>query len=161
MGLPGVGKDHCATKLSQMLSCVHIDADMFLTIYDKQALIAETFTQKNRLNKLSRLCAEINLQLEINTDVTVADSLPDEVSRQFVQNNLNDNVRFILVQSPKLLHRTRLSNRSNHFFSEDMLPGYVKKHWEPVRIPHSVLINDTSVESKLLDRLKLQVVEDI
>jgi gluconate kinase len=155
---PGVGKDYCAEKLSQLLSCPYLDADDFLTSHDKQALIDETFTAQDRLNKLARICNEIKLLLHENTDIAIADSLPDEASRMFVHDYFNGNVRFVLVLTPSALHRQRLKERTNHFFTEDLVDSYIKKNWEPLNLPHKILHNNRD-EQGLNDQLRQLITE--
>lgn len=157
IGYPGVGKDYCAKKLSQLLVCPHIDADDFLTKENKQSLIAGKFGSHDRLQKLNRICEKVKILLETNDSITVADSLPDQASRNFVVNYFGKNVRFILVKSSDSIHHGRLMARSDHFFTHELIEDYIKNNWQEIdedTMSFSILINEHKSEAELIKALQ-------
>jgi gluconate kinase len=146
-GFPGVGKDYCAKVASRLINAAYLNVDDFLTEEDKEKLIDGTFNQHDRLNKLMRVKAFIESSMD-KGNIVVADSLPDNLSRSFLKKSL-ENIVFILVEADVKIHKKRLKERKNHFFTESLLDDWKMKHWEEVNIPHIILRNDENGEKKI------------
>lgn len=152
-GYPGVGKDFLAKKLSKVINIPYIDADDFLTPTDKQKLIKGTFAQKDRIRKLKRIIAHINKLLSKHSHLTAADSLPDNLSRNFLLETFKSNIIFIYVTVPKSAHLKQLKERKGHFFKAELLDTWIKKHWEDIQIPYIPFKNLSGDEKKMEKRL--------
>lgn len=146
-GLPGIGKDYCAERLSQLLQCPHLDADNYLNEIERTKLLAGSFNSDDRLAKLKRICDDICVKLNENNCLTVADSLPNEAARRFILDTFSGDVALIFVSAPSHIHQQRLSARQDHFFTPDLLKDYVKNNWQPVQCQHIELVNDLDAES--------------
>ena len=146
IGYPGVGKDYCAARLSILLKCQHIDADSYLTDGERKKLLRSRFTAADRLLKLQRICDDITLKLlDVNTEnITVADSLPNQEARDYVLSHIPGEIMLVYVVAPEDIHRQRIADRKNHFFTEDLLDDYIANNWEPVQAQHKTLVNDGS-----------------
>ncbi|OGE64288.1 hypothetical protein A3I48_03610 [Candidatus Daviesbacteria bacterium RIFCSPLOWO2_02_FULL_36_7] len=155
-GYPGVGKDYLAEKLSQLVSIPHIDADNFLTNTDKKKLIEGKFTQKDRIRKLKRIVVYIKKILPKYSNLAIADSLPDNLSRKFLFDTFIANITFIYVSAPKTIHLKHLKGRKGHFFKAEMLDPWIKKHWEAIQIPYTPFKTVTG-NSKILDKKLLEI----
>lgn len=153
-GYPGVGKDFCAQTLGRLLACPYIDADDYLLEADLQVLKAGNFTVQQRLDKLERISTDIERALKTQDHLTIADSLPDELSRQFLLDKFGKNILLIRVVSDDSLHRQRLKNRKGHFFKDEMLDQYLSQHWQPVQKPHVLLVNNAEYATQIEDQLK-------
>ena len=156
-GYPGIGKDFCAKRLSQLLSCLNIDADTYLTDPERQKLKNGTFTSEDRINKLRRICDDLSSKLENNNDITIGDSLPNQAAREYIANYFGDKVVMILILSESKLHNKRITNRKNHFFTKDILKDYIKNNWEPVTIDCLKLNNDSD-NIQELDKGLLEII---
>lgn len=143
-GYPGIGKDYCAKHLSRIGKFPHIDADDFLTIEDREKLLKNTFTQKDRLRKLERIVFHLEKLLLTNQHIAVADSLPDNKSREYILKAFPDNIKLILVTVAPTTHKERLQNRKNHFFTKDLLEEYIRKNWQPIKVPFIKFVNNSS-----------------
>ena len=155
-GFPGIGKDFCAKRLKKLINAKYIHIDSFLTKQDKQKLIDGTFSTEDRLNKLKRTADYFKKVLKKNKHIVAADSLPDHQSRNFLYKNFQNNIVFILVKVSAEIHKRRIHERENHFFTEDMLAHWEKKHWvEPIKIPYLVLDNNKDGDK----HIKLEVVK--
>lgn len=153
-GYPGIGKDYCAKRLSELLNCLNIDADTYLTDKERAKLKNGTFTADDRADKLQRICDDIADKLIKNKDITIGDSLPNQAAREFIVKYFGDNVKMILVQSSAEVHQKHISERKDHFFTEDILKDYIDSNWEPIKIKHQTIINDSNDLSSLDDQLK-------
>lgn len=156
-GFPGTGKDYAAKALSELKYASYVHIDDFLTKKDKEKLTKGNFSTEDRLRKLTRAVKDINGLVNKNKNVVAADSLPDHRSRNFLIENFKDNIAFIRVVVSPEIHKQRFINRKNHFFTEELLDNWVKKHWqEPIKIPHIDLDNNEEGIKNL--KLKLQKI---
>ena len=152
-GYPGIGKDYVAARLGQLTSIPHINADRFLTEEERNKLAAGTFTASERLNKLKRVTDYLE---NIEEDIAIADSLPDNSSREFLRDRFKDQILFILVTASQEAHEKRIKNRKGHFFTWEMLKDYVEKHWQALGdFPYLVLKNENLNE----DDLKMELLK--
>ena len=138
-GFPGIGKDYCAKKLSRLAKIPHLDADNFLTDLDKNKLMSGTFSDEDRIKKLTRIITYMKSLKYPN--LTIGDSLPTEASRKFVLESLGRDVVLILVRSDPKIHRERIRRRRGHFFREEHLDSWIDKHWQEVKVDHLDLEN--------------------
>lgn len=153
-GLPGSGKDYCAKLMKKLIKARYFHIDDFLTEEDKEKLINGTFTISDRINKLKRVSSdlsEIDLSL---VNIVAADSLPDTKSRGLLQTRFGNNIMFIYVRVEPKTHERRMKERKNHFFTYSLLDSWVKKHWEPVNMPHIVVDNNSDGDEVLTKLLK-------
>lgn len=150
-GYPGIGKDYCAEQLSKIGKFPHIDADDFLTKNDREKLLKGTFSVEDRLKKLQRIVSSLRKLLKTDKDIAIGDSLPDNKSRKFILNSFPNNIKLILITADSEKHKKRISNRKNHFFTEELLEDY-KKKWEEISVRHIVFENNNTKD--LNSRLK-------
>lgn len=143
-GYPGIGKDYCAKRLSEIKKFPYIDADDFLTDEDIQKLLNKRFTVEDRLLKLERIITHINNLQKHHENIAVADSLPDNASRNLVKNSFSENIKLILVTAPEEVHKKRISKRKKHFFTIGLLEDYIKKNWKKVNVPYTEFENTNS-----------------
>ncbi len=141
-GYPGIGKDYCARELSLIGKFPHVDADDFLTEEDRKKLLTHKFTSQDRMLKLTRIVDHIKNMQKHHHDIAVADSLPDNISREFILRSFNIDIRLILVTAPPEIHKKRLAKRKNHFFTENLLDIYIRKNWQEIKVPHKEFVND-------------------
>ncbi len=129
-GYPGIGKDYCARRLSEITDCFYVHADAYLTISEKEKLQLGTFTREDRHKKLERICDNLLRLLTMHPAITIGDSLPDEKSRLYVQQTLGANLCLVRVVADVSTHKRRITERGNHFFTPDLLDDWIEKHWE-------------------------------
>ncbi len=154
-GYPGIGKDYCAKKLSQLKKFPYIDADDYLTEEDREKLLHKSFSVEDRLLKLERIITHIKNLQKHHENIAVADSLPDNASRNLVRNSFQGNIKLILVTAPDELHKKRIAKRKNHFFTIELLEDYIKKNWKKVNVAYSEFenINSDDWDERLLSLL--------
>ena len=150
-GYPGIGKDYCAKKLSLIKEFPYIDADDFLTEEDRDKLLDKSFTIEDRLLKLERIITHIRSLQKHHESITVADSLPDNASRNLVKNSFSEKIKLILVTAPDEIHKKRIAKRKNHFFTAELLDDYIKKHWKKINVPY---VEFENIASEWEERLK-------
>lgn len=143
-GYPGIGKDYCAKRLSEIGKFPYIHADDFLTDEDRERLLDKTFTVHDRLIKLERIISYLKDLSKHHENISIADSLPDNVSRGLVRNTFEGKIKLILVTAESKVHQKRITKRKNHFFTAELLEDYIKKHWEKINIPHIDFLNEKS-----------------
>lgn len=154
-GFPGVGKDYCAKAFTELISASYLHIDDILSAQDKEKLLNGTFSVEDRIKKLKRATTQINQLLRSNGTVVAADSLPDHRSREFLLKNFKNDIIFVRVVVDSQIHKKRFAKRKNHFFTEDLLNDWIKKHWqEPIKIPHVVLNNNTDGKEHITETLK-------
>lgn len=143
-GYPGIGKDYCARYLSEIGKFPYIDADDFLTTEDRQKLLDKSFTIEDRLLKLSRIISHIKNLQKYHENIAVADSLPDNASRNLIKNSFPGKIKLILVTAPGEVHKKRIAKRKNHFFTSELLDDYIKKNWKKVNVSYTEFENTNS-----------------
>lgn len=143
-GYPGIGKDYCAKYLSEIKKFPYIDADDFLTDEDRQKLLNKSFTVEDRLLKLERIVANIKNLQKHHEHIAVADSLPDNASRNLVKNSFPGEIKLILVTAPTEVHKKRIAKRKNHFFTIELLEDYIKKNWKRINVSYTEFENHNS-----------------
>ena len=150
-GFPGIGKDYCAKKFSELTGSSYVSADSFLTAQEKEKLMNGTFTKIDRLIKLERICAAL---MHMGANIAIADSLPDAASRDYVHTYFNNNVRFLLVTASPEIHRQRIARRTDHFFTADILDRWIAQHWNGnITIPYTVIKNSSQDIEEQLRRI--------
>jgi gluconate kinase len=147
-GYPGIGKDYCAKYLSEVKKFPYIDADDFLTDEDRQKLLKKIFTIEDRLLKLERIITHIKILQKHHENITVADSLPDNASRNLVKNAFPGKIKLILVTAPTEVHKKRIAKRKNHFFTSELLEDYIKRHWKKINVTYMQFENTNSDDWK-------------
>lgn len=158
-GYPGIGKDYCAKRLSSLVNIPHLDADDFLTKQDQEKLIKGSFTKKDRLRKLKRIIINIKKNFP-NQNLTIGDSLPDNLSRKLLVDSFGENIIFIHLHTLRAIHLKRLSERKNHFFTADLLRSWIKTHWQPINISY-IPLNNSSKNMDRLDKKLLQIYQKV
>lgn len=150
-GFPGIGKDYCARRLSEMTDCFYVHADDYLTLAGKEKLQKGTFTTRDRLKKLKKICDDLLWLGKVHRAISIGDSLPNEQSRHFVSRVLGSHVRFVHVLADIGTHQRRIAKRSGHFFTKEMIDRWIIQHWEDPK-EQSIIFDTTDICPMRLDR---------
>lgn len=146
-GYPGVGKDYCAQKFKEIAKIPYLHGDDFLNVIERKKLLSGTFTSMDRLNKLRRIVKQLKIYLLESKNIVIADSLPDNASREFLISQFKDKIVFIYVKTPKTVWLKRLEKRGDHFFTKNHAIDYVKRYWQEITIEHEIIDNGIDEEN--------------
>lgn len=168
-GLPGAGKSYCAKKLSEILNdSPLVDSDAFLTCAEIQAIKESRFTPEKRRHKVRRLLDYVkDLLAEGHRCVVAEDALPDNHSRKLVLDYFGEErVLLVRIMVDHKTHLKRLSKREEHFFTADLLPGWIQQHWEEPTLPYIIFNNSDHVQiekelRKIMNLLYIQGIYSI
>ena len=163
-GTWGAGKSYVADKIVKMWGWPQLDADVFHTEAHLAAVRANTFHP----DLLDAFYAQLMDQMAewqrapervAQPNFIVTHSVYAERQRRLIYERFGPTLRFVLVETPdEALKRTRIQERS--VWNPVTLAAYEAylQHWEPMQVPHEVLINDDELDDHLA-QLKTQLLD--
>jgi gluconokinase len=131
MGVSGVGKTTIGRKLAERLGCPFSDADEFhseASIGKMRAGIE--LSDEDRLPWLARIRAALVSSMAIQEDRILACSALTAPYRHILRKD-DGVIQFVYLRATEALVRSRLVNRTGHFFSPELLKSQFAILQEP------------------------------
>jgi broad-specificity NMP kinase len=133
-GIPGAGKSTLCRRFGEVCGVPAIDTDIFMTPEEVVAVQEGRYTQAMRLANIERYAAEVcRLLTDGAKAVAIADGLPNDEARAFLQESLPDaSVVFVLVKTPRVLWEARLSDRGDSAVQIGIIEAdaYTRENWK-------------------------------
>lgn len=157
MGVSGCGKTTFAQEFSKKLRIDFLEGDSLHTKSNIDKMRnGIPLTDSDRWPWLQNIKEEIITTIKYNSDLIISCSSLKQSYRDFLQKNIPQKIKWIYLKGNYDLIYSRLKERQNHFFKEEMLQSQFNTLEEPT---NAITLNiDKSVKDnldKLLKKLEI------
>jgi gluconokinase len=140
MGVSGSGKTTVGRRVAGRLGCGFSDADDFHSVANKAKMAAGIpLSDEDRAPWLQALRAAIDQWEHSSTDQVLACSALKARFRDALQNH-SSNRRFVYLKGTFELFKSRLENRTGHFFN----PALLRSQFEALEEPADAIVIDAA-----------------
>ena len=150
-GVAGAGKTTVARLLAVDLGWAFCEGDDFHSAGNLQKMGAGVpLTDEDRWPWLQGLKRRLDRAIREDRSLVVACSLLKESYRNFLINDL-DSVRAVFLQADEHLVKERLSRRSPHFFSKELLQSQLEAWEEP---QEGIVVDASQAPAEIVREIK-------
>ena len=155
MGVAGSGKTSIGVLLAERLGCAFLDGD---SLHSKESIEQMSqgipLTDAIRGPWLAAIRERMRNALANNESLVVACSALKQRYRDFLSEGVP--IRWVYLQGPEHLIRSRLQTRTNHFLKEEMLASQLDVLEEP---RDAMVVDISATPSEIVDDIVTRLAE--
>ncbi len=152
----GAGKSHVARLIQERAALPTLDADSLFTQAEVDAVRTCTLDPNRMEGFYKRVLAAMHAYNQQYAYFMVVQAIYTDRFRRQIFDAFAPNIRFVLIRTPDdALQRRRIDRRATATGNPVSIEAFdhMAQYWEPVSLPHSVILNDDNLDQAVDDLL--------